>query len=564
MLCMLVAFVPLAQAQRERNYIYILDCTKSMSGFRGTPDIWNQTKEYLRADIKRLQKGTTVHIIPFQAEVLPVISFDAQDFNWSSIEATLDGYLQNITNTNICDAWTMAQRYVDSRKDNYIYLYTDGADNVKGIPKLRDRLDNFCGKITSTQAFYVMLTPSAVSPEIKRIADNCPNITVVDAGVPQNPFGRFADAVVYANTLNLDKTHKLSFSAAGEFKAKVVCNDPNFSVDIDGDEIEDGLAKVKITAKKPEEQLNDELPDTYDFTFSVRAEGVYILNPKIKVKVTNKPVRDLTLPDTEQYIGTAEWYDAFLFCGARKPQRLKVDLGAQFNSEAIADKSSITLRIADADKHKDCTFYFNGQKVSKGAVTLKASEQAQAVFEVEYTPQAKQGKRYIDISVKQTDKLECVNMQQAKQYKVTLRAEYDVVWNPLKVILLWLGILIVAALVLWFLILKPMLYPTISVGSIMISDPYFSNVRVKGARRVIFANKMQRQSALNRLFTGKVICNVNPCWTKPLVMEPSKKRIRVQRNSAYVFDPFGAILSPRTDYVVLNNETNQKIQLKVN
>lgn len=52
-------------AQRERNYIYLLDCTKSMIGYNGSPNIWQSTKDYLKNELEKHTPGTTLHIIPF-------------------------------------------------------------------------------------------------------------------------------------------------------------------------------------------------------------------------------------------------------------------------------------------------------------------------------------------------------------------------------------------------------------------------------------------------------------------------------------------------------------------
>ena len=99
----------------------------------------------------------------------------------------------------------------------------------------------------------------------------------------------------------------------------------------------------------------------------------------------------------------------------------------------------------------------------------------------------------------------------------------------------------------------------------MITDPYYSNIRIKGARKMIFSNKQLEQSTLNKIFTGKIICNVNPCWSQPLILEPAKMRnVRVVRTKTYVFNPYSSHLKPHTDYVVENTETNEKIKMTIN
>ena len=126
-------------AQRERNYIYLLDCTKSMKGFNGSPNIWEPTKSYLRSELDKHTSGTTLHVIPFQGKVHPSFDFDATNFDakkWKEIEDKINVYVEDITGTNICDSWDATDKYIDKHKDNYIILLTDGKDNVKGMVKL--------------------------------------------------------------------------------------------------------------------------------------------------------------------------------------------------------------------------------------------------------------------------------------------------------------------------------------------------------------------------------------------------------------------------------------------
>lgn len=410
------------------------------------------------------------------------------------------------------------------------------------------------------------MTKNAINPQVKQIVDNCPEEQFVDASKKLDPFGCFDDDLtIYANTLKLTKIHKLLFSAAGVFPASAVCNDDNFSVAIEGGKIKDGIVPIKISAKKPISEINSTLPSTYEFTFDVKAQGVQIINPTVKVVMTNKPEREFEIISEEQDMGDAEWYDSFLFWGAKEPDTLKVDLKALFNDEAKKDNSAVSIKIADTEGIKDYKLFFDGKEITDGIIRFDANAMpASTILSVVYNPDAKEGKRYLRIVADGKKDLESINGAPIEEFEVTTRGEYNVVWNPLKVFLMWLGIIILAALILWFLILKHIFFPTFKIGSIMVTDPYYSTIRIKGARKLVFSNKKVEQSALNKLFTGTVLCNVNGCWSQPLVMEPAKKKIRVQRNRTYAFDPYGAQLNPHTEYVVDNTETNEKIKMTIN
>ena len=557
-------------AQRERNYIYLLDCTKSMIGYNGSPNIWAPTKAYLKGELDKHTPGTTLHVIPFQGNVLPSINFNAEDFNakkWKEIEGKIDGYVQNVTGTNICDAWDATGRYIDLHKDNYIILLTDGKDTKSGMAAVAKKLSEWCGKYPNAYAFYVQLTEAAIDQGVAKVIDICDNEFVVDASKGIPVFGGFDNGlIIYANTLNLDKTHKIGFSSAGKYAAKAVCTDPYFDVKVVGNKIEEGIVPIQIVAKQPIMQINAALPQTYDFTFDVQSNEVNIINPTVKVQMTNKPERTLEILSEETDMGKATWYDNFLFWGASAPDTLSIDLKTVFNDEAKKDGSAVEFQIVDPDGAKDYQLFFKGHPLDNDKMTLRSNDNTASILSVVYNPTAKEGKRYLAVKATAKQELDNINDQPVEQYQLTLRSKYVVNWNPLKTILMWLGILILAALLLWFLLVKHFIYPTIKVKTIQINDPYFSKVNVKGKRRVVFSNKKMEQSLLSRIFTGEIIYKKHDIWTSPLAFEAGakKKTLRVLRTTDYVFDPYTSTLNAPNDYVVENTNDNTKIRISIN
>lgn len=554
-------------SQRERNYIYLLDCTKSMIGFGGSPKIWNPTRDYLKKELEKHTPGTTLHVVPFQGKVLPAFSFDANNLDWKEIDTQLQKHVQNVTNTNICDAWDSTDKFLDLHKDNYIILLTDGKDNVNGMAAVAKKLSDWCGKYPNTYAFYVQLTEAAIDQGVAKVIDICDNEFVIDASKGIPVFGGFDNGlIIHANTLNLDKVHKIGFSSAGKYVAKAVCADPYFDVKILDNKIEGGRVSLQIVAKQPIPQINETLPDVYGFTFDVQSDEIKIINPTIKVQMTNKPERALELISEETDMGKATWYDSFLFWGESNPDTLSVDLKAVFNDEARKDCSIVQLQIKDVDEGKEFQLFFNGKPLDNSTVTLKANDNAPSILSVVFNPDAKEGKRYLTINTKSKQELDKINDQPVEQYELTLRSKYVVNWNPLKTFLMWLGILILAALLLWFLIVKHLIYPTIGVSTIQLNDPYFAKINVKGKRRVVFTDKKMEQSLLSRIFTGEILYKKNDIWTSPLTFEPGakKKTLRVMRNKEYVFDPFTSMLKAPSDYVVENTNSHTIIKITIN
>lgn len=555
------------QAQRERNYIYVLDCTKSMTGFKGAPDIWKETKNYLKSELEKHTPGTSLHLIPFQDHALPAYSFKAEDLNWKKIEKDLDEIVLKVSNTNICDAWDATDSYIDKHKDNYIILLTDGIDNVHGMPAVARKLSEWCGKYPNTYAFYVLLTKAAIDKNVHQVIDICKNEFVVDATNTIPVFAAFdKDLIIYANTLNLKKTHLIRVSSVGKYVANAVCDNPYFDVKVVDGKIENGIVTVQIVARQPIAQINAAIPPTYNFTFDVQSKDVKIINPTIMVEMTNKPERALETISEEVSMGKASWYDSFLFWEACDPDTLSVDLKAVFNDEAKKDGSVVQFQIVDPDGGKDFQLLYNNHIVENGLIILHSSDNTPAILSIIFDTDAKEGNRYLSIKEKSKQELDKINDEPVEKYQLTLRAKYSVNWNPLKIILMWLCILILAALILWFLILKHFIYPSIGVKTIQINDPYFSKVNAKGKRRVVFTNKNMKQGLLSRIFTGKILYKKNEIWTSPLAFEAGakKKTLRVVRTKDYAFDPYTSTLKVPNDYVVENINDKTKIKISIN
>lgn len=554
-------------AQRERNYIYLLDCTKSMIGFNGSPKIWDSTRAYLQKELGKHAPGTTLHVVPFQDKVLPAFSFDAKDLDWNEIDKELQKHVLNVTNTNICDAWDSTDKFIDKHKDNYIILLTDGKDNVNGMDAVSKKLRDWCGKYPNTYAFYVQLTEAAIDPSIAKVIDICDNEFVIDASKGIPVFGGFDNGlIIYANTLNLNRVHKFGFSSVGKYAAKAVCTDPYFDVKVIGNKIEGGEVAVQIVARKPIADINSALPEIYNFTFDVQSNDVNIINPTVKVQMTNKPERTLEMLSEDTDMGKATWYDSFLFWGASDPDTLSIDLKLAFNDEAKKDGSAVELQITDPDGGKDFQLFYNGKPLNNDKIKLRSSDSVASILSIVFNPTAKEGKRYLLVKATAKQELDKINDQPVEQYQISLRSKYVVKWNPLKTILMWLGILILAALLLWFLLVKHFIYPTIKVSTIVINDPYFSRVKIKGKRRVVFTNKKMEQSLLSRIFTGEIVYKKHDVWTSPLAFEAGtkKKTLRVMRTKDYVFDPYTSMLKAPNDYVVENINDNTKIKISIN
>ncbi len=308
---------------RKRNTIYVLDCTGSMSGYNGAPDIWQPTKQFLKAELEKEAKenpNSRVVILPFQDKVHHPIHVNLKNIGWPKLESVLDGYVKQLTGTNICDSWLEAERYIDQSCDNYIVLMTDGQDNSNGNgnQRLAAILKAFCGKYKNTKGFYVELTQAASLPAgIKNVIDVCDDLTVIDASAGIPSFGCYSSDVIEINTRDLPTDITLGFSNSGTFAANLL-NDANKFVtfSIKGNSISQGKITIHVESKFGDniEALNRAIGQpSIELPIVVQSDDVIITNPEIDVVLNTKPMRQLNLKvdDAKKSYSSAEHIKPF-------------------------------------------------------------------------------------------------------------------------------------------------------------------------------------------------------------------------------------------------------------
>lgn len=569
--------IPSVYAQRERNYIYIFDCTSSMfdgvtpNYLKQHPELFEQdnlytkTKAWLKEDIEKIpmNSSTTITILPFHQNPGSAITFIRKDYKWNKISETLDKWVKSSHSTGICNAWDKALGYIDPEKDNYFFLLTDGAENVvrpNGCEAVAKRIKEWCVRTSkNSYAYYVALSPEAYKtcPSLKDAAEACDRVMFIDKHI--GPFGSFTTNEITINSRAL-KDKRVSFSAEGNYDVEISCNDPYYSVDIKDGKIINGVMTVQFSEKS---RPTDE---KYYFHFSVTSDGnkVQITNPDFEVTVDNKENRNVDIVSEEVNGGNATYYPKFLFWKAKKPDTVTVDLDARWNSIARKEGSCIDMEV-DCKKldSKDYVILYNGKPVTDGRFSI-SSDDKESQLAITFSPSVKSGKYIFDIKGKGHN-LESINDERTSQYENSVRLRNVVEWNPLAIILTILGLVLLAALILWFVLLKQIFYPTFKVGRYQISQPYFSQRSIRGARKVVFTNSQKRQSGINALFTGKIIYECNPFWTNEWIMVPSvRKGCRVTSLSpTYSIDPFCSTMDPQTLYTIENNNTKETCQISV-
>ena len=555
-----------ANCARLRNSIYIFDCTQSMQGnaAKNVPDIWQATKSSLKSRIEREPADARIVIIPFQAQPYPAIIFERRDFDWEKVDGKFEEYIKRLTNTNICDSWTAGEKYIDLTRNNYIYLMTDGVDTDAGRrAKLADVFRQFCAhNYPDTHGFYVRLTENAlVEDNIRDIIEGCKNLDIVSPA-DKTDFGSFDSRFININTHELPCRRIVDFSDPGIFKANATSHDPNFIVDVVDGEIKNGILEFEIRSAYGDDKtrLHDELGDeNYDFDITIASDNIHITDPRIEVRVVNRPERVLEfkgIAHDEDDLGKSLRHEGFLFSTATAPDTLSINLAPAFNDEARRDRASVSMKVSSnitgADTN-DITILFNGRELADSCFTLKAGDTTPGILSVVFRPSCEDTKLSLSLAQLSSKNLDRIGETPADEFTHSFRAECENEMNPLAKGLLWTASIIIAALILWFALLKRQFFPPISkITTIMITKPYVSQRKVRGARLVVFSDKPVRQGFFNRLFTGRIVSEVNPVWTSRCEMRHARNGVCFSCPDRSMTASPSALMSKFNEYTVMS------------
>lgn len=578
---------PATEAQRQRNYIYLFDCTQSMQQL----GIWDAAKDALQSTI-RMQEAhpeAQFSVIPFQGQNHKVYSFEAGQFDKyrSDILADCDKYIANLTNTNIVDALGGAFALCRPEMENNIYLLTDGTDNIKGTRAVVDAINRWCSNHNNTKLFYVTLDPKAVDKDIKAACDGCPDAYLVNChnGVIP-PIAYISPAVLYGSVTELDAVHTIVASESVQSPLTVRCDDTFFKAVATGGA--GNAVQLRFESRHgitDTDSLNAMLaPYTdadgnYIFTIEAAASdprSLIVANPTVTVVMSNRRQRRMNLVtagyDEVILKPGADSYGAFLWSPAKDPQPVVMDLAPECNAAAQAAGSAATMRLLPAHgQDADFSVLFNGREPGPdGTFEVRAGKEA--LVEIVFEPGAATGKRYFRLQCTGTRELDVLNGvavdgddDALDKASIDVRTTYTRHWNPLATLLFWLGVVILLALLLWFAVLRRIFFPRFAVAAIEITGPgsYYLRKKLKKYRELRLTARKERQGALSRLFTGPVLIVRDEAWNPGITLRPGSKRsVRATGRDGWEFVP-STVMRRNESYDVIKSSTGEKARFTI-
>lgn len=572
------SFIGFGQSSsRQRNTIYVLDCTGSMNGYNGAPNIWQPTKQFLKSELDkeaRENPNAKVVILPFQDKVHHPIHVDLKNIAWPRLENVLDGYVKQLTGTNICDSWLQAEKYIDQSCDNYIVLMTDGQDNAGGKPNGNQRLAQilkaFCGKYKNTKGFYVELTQAASLPaNIRNVIDVCDDLTSIDAshGIPS--FGCYSSDVIEINTRDLPTDITLGFSNSGTFTAELGNAQNQFvSFSIKGNHISQGKITIHVESKFGDniEALNRAIGQpSIEFPLVINSNEVIITNPEIDVVLNTKPMRQLNVKvdDNKTASASAVHIKPFLWVKGNAQDTLRWDLAPEFNEQAKSDLSSAMFRLKANSNLKEYELLYNGFAIPDSIIEI--SSDGKAILEVVVPARNKDDKVNLEMIEIHSNNLDRINGERPDGMKLNLEGDYQAKTSITEIILWILCGLIILWLLLWFLFIRNQKYPKFKRGRITIQSPYFANLKATGYRKIVMSSRKKEQGAFDKIWRGKILYHCNTEWTSEVEIVPSGKSMRFRCPSGELISDPDPLWTAGGTYKVINpNAPSKKIEININ
>lgn len=437
---------------------------------------------------------------------------------------------------------------VASDKVTYCFLMTDGRDENQSTSVFPNALKQWGGKFgnSNVYGFYVMLNKEARDNNIESIIDNQAHLWRVETADVNINLIRLDNHAVF-NVRNDDVVEiPISGKSIGlDFSASLP---ENSGLRVKSCTVKDGklIVKIDVTGNK------FTMPETSTHSLAVSVSNAgkfdFLVTDEVSVKCNNKRELVLFTPTEGQKMGKVSHYDEFLFVrGKIVPINHSIEFSFNDDAKAYSDafaEFEFVNNSGQVISSNEMIVTVDGEKLNNNRFRVTPSHD-KVNIEISFPSGSRRGKhqgylRLVNHNLHRLNSHECIG-QTADAFQWTVYNNKTM--NPLAKALMWLGIFAASALLLWFMVIKPIKYPRFSKFRKMvlvkkngvIASQFTCNF--KGARRVIFATKKQPQSALNKLFTGRIDTIVNPIFEEPITFLPRKKRKAMAKGKGYIFNP---------------------------
>lgn len=271
---------------KDIRITYLWDVTLSMKGFGGAPNIYDQVRDAIIADIEQISdERTEIVVIPFQnTEYCEVW----RDYATSKGKTNMVGKIKSYnndqkTNTNISAPLNYALDHIFSAdKIDVMKLMTDGKDNVDP-DKLYGTLYNWCrlAEEKDLYGYYVLLTDAAVDEKLEIILKEVCRFDAISGTKINEIVSLMPDNCISVNVKDdYNKPKTMQFAIKGTtqkvpsgFKVHIEAEDnPYFELNEDVVLSETNTISFTPIFKLPQDSVRTLLPTTSNARFMLFVE----------------------------------------------------------------------------------------------------------------------------------------------------------------------------------------------------------------------------------------------------------------------------------------------------
>ena len=243
------------------------------------------------------------------------------------------------------------------------------------------------------------------------------------------------------------------------------------------------------------------------------------------------------------YIGKSKSYPKFLGFGydwdkvVLPTQSLQLDMGEIVFTKPLKlqmvymDENGHYIPVNSSTGHY-ITIFQNSVPLKGSEITIHPSDKT-IDLSFRFNKVAPSGTYRLFMKILDHGDLDQINGEEAQNGNIIstglewqVKNDYRLWNNPLLKGIVWFSIVIIAFLVLWFALLRWMIFPTFAFDNLQVT--YFDGENRKGredcslhgTRKIICSASPQSQSRLNKLFCGRIEYLTNTFWTTPVEMTP--------------------------------------------
>lgn len=192
---------------------------------------------------------------------------------------------------------------------------------------------------------------------------------------------------------------------------------------------------------------------------------------------------------------------------------LTVPVELQFNKHAIEKDSYVELEWVNENgvKPRDFTFYVNETKMLDNSIRFNARDfnsSKQVKLGLLFNEGAGEGKYkgYLKVKKSDLDRIDNADLlSQSNPEIFRWQAKFTETLHPIIKGIIAALIAIVSFHILWFLLAKPLFYPSFKRGEFEVLEPSYNTIKLKGYKQFHLGGKQKvRQGFISKFYTGKI------------------------------------------------------------